>query len=174
MASSMGAGSTRTASATVTLSVCPWYRTSSVTLNVPGAVRLMGAVPNPFNPMTEIRFHVPAAMPVSLSVYDVAGRLVRTLVNNEIQPAGEQEIFWQDAAGDVFVVSFTPSDGDGPSFSVPRRLFEERLFSRDGGRILDYSIAREQFLVARPAGPKPRARIVFVSDWRAALSNGSE
>lgn len=108
---------------------------------------------------------------LSISDYPSTGRWQITRPDAEVRTWGflsEREIFWQDAAGEVFVVSFTPNDGDGPSFSTPKRLFEERLFSRDGGRILDYSIAREQFLVARPAGPTPPARIVFVSDWSAA------
>jgi flagellar hook assembly protein FlgD len=38
--------------------------------------------PNPFNPTTVIRFRVSAAGPVQLKVYDVSGRLVRTLVDD--------------------------------------------------------------------------------------------
>ncbi|MEO0650076.1 MAG: hypothetical protein AAFZ65_05315 [Planctomycetota bacterium] len=108
---------------------------------------------------------------LSISDYPSTGRWQITRPDAEVRAWGflsEREIFWQDAAGEVFVVSFTPGDGAGPSVSAPKRLFEERLFSRDGGRILDYSIAREQFLVARPVGPTPPARIVFVSDWSAA------
>jgi hypothetical protein len=49
--------------------------------------------PNPFNPTTRIRFTVPEDAKVSLVVYDVAGREVRTLVNGE-QPANHYEIEW--------------------------------------------------------------------------------
>ena len=108
---------------------------------------------------------------LSISDYPSTDRWQITRPDAEVRTWGflsEREIFWQDAAGEVFVVTLTPNDGDAPSVSAPRRLFEERLFERDGGRILDYSIAREQFLVARPTGPTPPARIVFVSDWSAA------
>jgi hypothetical protein len=46
-------------------------------------------VPNPFNPQTRISYtipHGPSTTPVSLRVYDVAGRLVRTLVNAPESP----------------------------------------------------------------------------------------
>jgi M6 family metalloprotease-like protein len=58
-------------------------------------------VPNPFNPVTKISFTVPAgAERVSLIVYDVAGRLVRTLVDGSL-PAGPNTVSWNgtDASG---------------------------------------------------------------------------
>ena len=42
---------------------------------------LEGAVPNPFNPETTIRFALPRATRVDLAVYDVAGRRVATLAS---------------------------------------------------------------------------------------------
>ncbi len=39
--------------------------------------------PNPFNPTTQIRFDVPTAGPVKLTVFDVLGREVKTLVNDQ-------------------------------------------------------------------------------------------
>lgn len=58
------------------------------------------AYPNPFNPRTTIRFDLQAAGPVRLSVYDVAGRLVRTLVDSDLS-GGTQEVTWdgRDASG---------------------------------------------------------------------------
>jgi len=51
-------------------------------------------VPNPFNPTTVIRYDVPAGGGmVSLNVYDVAGRLVRTLIDGR-QAAGVREVTW--------------------------------------------------------------------------------
>jgi hypothetical protein len=49
--------------------------------------------PNPFNPVTAIRFDLPGRAHVTLSVYDLSGRLVRTLVNEEREP-GLNELFW--------------------------------------------------------------------------------
>jgi hypothetical protein len=39
----------------------------------------LAAYPNPFNPATTVSFSLPEAGTVSVSIYDVAGRLVRTL-----------------------------------------------------------------------------------------------
>ncbi len=40
--------------------------------------------PNPFNPATNIRFGIPKAGQVKLSVYDIAGRELSVLVNKEL------------------------------------------------------------------------------------------
>ena len=50
--------------------------------------------PNPFNPVTKIRFELPAASRVRLEIYDVTGRLVKTLVNKSSMPAGQYETSW--------------------------------------------------------------------------------
>lgn len=50
-------------------------------------------VPNPFNPGTRIRYTVPEAMPVRLTVYDVTGRLVATLVDDVVSE-GENFADW--------------------------------------------------------------------------------
>ncbi len=47
--------------------------------------------PNPFNPSTLIRYDIPEPGPVSLIVYDIAGREVSRLVN-EVEPAGRYEV----------------------------------------------------------------------------------
>jgi len=49
--------------------------------------------PNPFNPKTEIRFSVPSKQEVSLRIYNVEGRLVRTLVTGAMD-AGAHTVFW--------------------------------------------------------------------------------
>jgi hypothetical protein len=51
-------------------------------------------VPNPFNPVTTIRYEVPEfGGRVKLSVYDVSGRLVRTLVDGVVEP-GRRSAVW--------------------------------------------------------------------------------
>jgi len=57
-------------------------------------LRLGDNYPNPFNPRTTIAFGLPEKETVSLHVYDVAGRLVRVLVDGEACPEGRQEAVW--------------------------------------------------------------------------------
>jgi hypothetical protein len=64
---------------------------------IPGVGSLGQNYPNPFNPETTIRFEVPGGengrAHVSLRVYDLRGRLVRTLVDEELLP-GRHEVVW--------------------------------------------------------------------------------
>jgi hypothetical protein len=59
----------------------------------PARYALMQNHPNPFNPSTTISFDLPAKAKVSLKVYDVAGRLIRTLTDRE-WAAGRHSISW--------------------------------------------------------------------------------
>ena len=49
--------------------------------------------PNPFNPTTVISYALPKTNIVSMVIYDMLGRQVRTLVN-EVQNAGMQKVIW--------------------------------------------------------------------------------
>jgi len=68
-------------------------------------------VPNPFNPRTSIAFDVPApGGDVQLHVFDVRGRLVRTLWSGPVAP-GARQVIWngtdgtgQAVASSVYVV----------------------------------------------------------------------
>lgn len=64
------------------------------------AVVLRAASPNPFNPSTTLGFSLAQSGYVSLEVFDVAGRLVRTLVRDHLE-AGEHAVTWRgdDQAG---------------------------------------------------------------------------
>lgn len=50
-------------------------------------------VPNPFNPVTAIKFSVPVKKAVSLVIYNVKGQAVKTLLNSEIS-AGAHSLIW--------------------------------------------------------------------------------
>jgi len=51
--------------------------------------------PNPFNPATTIAFDLVESGPVDLRIYDVAGHLVRHLVQNQVLPAGPGRVVWR-------------------------------------------------------------------------------
>jgi hypothetical protein len=55
---------------------------------------LHGNFPNPFNPMTRIRYELPAPAPVSLRVYSISGRLVRVLLDSELRGPGTHTTEW--------------------------------------------------------------------------------
>jgi hypothetical protein len=65
---------------------------------------LLGNYPNPFNPGTSIRYSVPEAQQVRVEVYDVAGRLVRSLVNR-VESPGVREVAWEGSDNDGRPVS---------------------------------------------------------------------
>ena len=54
---------------------------------------MLSSWPNPFNPSTTLVFSLPAAGWVKLTVYDVSGRRVRTLVDG-LMVAGEHQLSW--------------------------------------------------------------------------------
>ena len=53
---------------------------------MPGKFNLSQNYPNPFNPVTKIDFDLPLNSKVNLVIYDVSGREVKTLVNDERAP----------------------------------------------------------------------------------------
>ena len=59
-----------------------------------GSFALLGAAPNPFNPMTTIAFNLPRSETVNLRVYDISGRVVRNLLVGVSAGAGRNEVVW--------------------------------------------------------------------------------
>ena len=54
--------------------------------------------PNPFNPITTLRYNVPEKILVRISIFDISGNPIKTLVN-EIKSAGFYSARW-DAIND--------------------------------------------------------------------------
>ena len=61
--------------------------------NVPLEYKLKQNYPNPFNPSTMIPFSLERYSDVNLSIYNIKGQLVKTLVDDGL-PAGEHEYRW--------------------------------------------------------------------------------
>jgi|Marorgknorr_s2lv_3_1036020.scaffolds.fasta_scaffold01128_7 hypothetical protein len=71
---------------------------------IPTDYKLEQNYPNPFNPTTNIRFELPRDKAVSLTIFDVSGRIVKRLVDNQFMSEGTHEIQWDgtsDAGGQV-------------------------------------------------------------------------
>jgi hypothetical protein len=64
--------------------------------SAPDRLALHQNVPNPFNPTTTISIGMPVAGRVRLTVYSIAGALVRTLVDRRV-PAGVKSFTWNGA-----------------------------------------------------------------------------
>lgn len=69
------------------VSISPAYRINSTmvgvseNISIPTNYKLYQNYPNPFNPSTEIKFEIPAAGHVSLKIFDLMGREVAGLIN---------------------------------------------------------------------------------------------
>jgi hypothetical protein len=82
-----------------------WYRLGAVDrdgesfslmqmiLVPPRDLELHQNYPNPFNPVTTLSFYMPEAQHVSLVIYDVLGRRVRSLLEENMQYGGH-EVLW--------------------------------------------------------------------------------
>jgi hypothetical protein len=77
---------------------------------VPEVFLLLQNFPNPFNPSTTISYSIPVGTrhAVSLQVFDVLGRKVATLVNEE-KDAGNYSVAWNaaSAASGVYYYKLT-------------------------------------------------------------------
>jgi hypothetical protein len=62
---------------------------------IPNSYALHSSIPNPFNPLTTIRFDLPQAGRARLTVFDISGRKVRTLLAGESFSPGRHEAVWR-------------------------------------------------------------------------------
>ena len=60
---------------------------------LPHAFNVYNNYPNPFNPVTTLRYDLPEDALVNITIYDIMGRIVRTLINSQ-QNAGFKSIQW--------------------------------------------------------------------------------
>lgn len=93
-------------------------RSNAAGAHAPGAdFVLLQNHPNPFNPGTTLSFSLTEAGPVKLTIHDAAGRLVRTLLNDDMD-AGPHDFLWMG------------ENGDGSR--VPSGVYFYRLETREG------------------------------------------
>ena len=94
--------------------------------------QLIGNYPNPFNPETNIQFSVPenagTFSQVTVSVFDMSGRLVRQLLNRGLS-AGEYEVTWdaqndygQEVSSGVYIYEMTAITSSNRLFRQARKM----------------------------------------------------
>ena len=69
---------------------------SPVSINaeiIPLKFQLHNAYPNPFNPITTLRYDLPEQANVNIIIYDMLGRQVKSLIN-QTQDAGFKSVIW--------------------------------------------------------------------------------
>jgi alpha-tubulin suppressor-like RCC1 family protein len=74
------------------VTIRPGTTTSIEDYTLPTEVALGQNYPNPFNPTTTIAYALPETAPVRLDVFDMLGRRVATLVNNEAHAPGSHAV----------------------------------------------------------------------------------
>jgi hypothetical protein len=55
--------------------------------------QLNDAYPNPFNPSTSLSFNIPNNENINVSIYDMSGRLITTLINKQLEQGEHSEIW---------------------------------------------------------------------------------
>jgi hypothetical protein len=107
-------GSVRLTKQPVTLSLSATQNGSN---EIPLQYMLGQNYPNPFNPSTEIQYGLPAASRVKLTIFDVLGREVGQLVDEQ-QDAGYYHISWSPNRGSgIYFYKLTAVSKDAPGTS---------------------------------------------------------
>jgi len=72
----------------------------------PESYQLCQNFPNPFNPSTSIKFHVPQSGHVTIRIYNMMGQMIDTIVDTTA-PAGTNELHWipRNLASGVYLYS---------------------------------------------------------------------
>ena len=84
--------------------------------DTPGAIRLSGNAPNPFNPTTTIQFSVGTRTDVRLELYDIGGRRIRSLIRGSVD-SGAHQVVWDgkndngmDVASGIYLARLEAKD----------------------------------------------------------------
>jgi len=80
--------------------------------NLPTEFALHQNYPNPFNPETNIRYDLPTETRVTITIYNILGQKVVTLVDNQYQPAGFKSVVWDGSrfASGIYIYQMITDD----------------------------------------------------------------
>ncbi len=92
--------------------------------DLPEEFTLQQNYPNPFNPSTTISFDLPNDALVTLKVYDVIGREVTVLLDNQLYEAGNHESIFDAStlASGLYFYRISAQSTDGKSFSDVKKM----------------------------------------------------
>jgi len=88
--------------------------TEDVIVSGPEGYTVYNAYPNPFNPSTNIQFTLENTERVSITIFDIKGREIDKVLENELMQPGEHHIHWDVDNGitssGIYIVQFKISD----------------------------------------------------------------
>jgi photosystem II stability/assembly factor-like uncharacterized protein len=100
-----------------------YYDAVTVNLTASSQPQLLQNSPNPFNPSTTIKFYIPNISDVTIKIYDILGREVNTLINQQTT-AGYHNVYWngknnrgEDVSSGVYLYRLTAG-----SFSETKKM----------------------------------------------------
>ncbi|HKI77842.1 MAG TPA: T9SS type A sorting domain-containing protein, partial [Ignavibacteriaceae bacterium] len=70
-----------------------YYDAITINLSELSSAKLLQNAPNPFNPSTAIKFYVPTTEDVTIKIYDILGREIKTLLDKQTE-AGYHVVYW--------------------------------------------------------------------------------
>lgn len=96
----------------------PFINIQNISTEIPGSFQLEQNYPNPFNPSTTIKFDINKSSFVKLNIYDIQGKLIKTLFEGNINP-GIYKTEW-NAEGNASGIYVYTIEADG--FKIAKRM----------------------------------------------------
>ena len=92
--------------------------------NIPLVFRISQNYPNPFNPVTKINYDLPRDSKVKIVIYDILGREVKRLVNNELKTAGSYIVDFNamNYASGVYFYRIEAEEPNGNKFVDSKKM----------------------------------------------------
>lgn len=92
--------------------------------NIPLVYKISQNYPNPFNPVTKINYDLPRDSKVKIVIYDILGREVKRLVNNELKTAGSYIVDFNatNYASGVYFYRIEAEEPNGNKFVDSKKM----------------------------------------------------
>ncbi len=92
--------------------------------NIPLVYKISQNYPNPFNPITKINYDLPKDSKVKIVIYDILGREVKRLVNNELKTAGSYIVDFNASnyASGVYFYRIEAEETNGNKFVDSKKM----------------------------------------------------